>query len=246
MAAKDMTPATPYGLLGRTLGHSFSPMIHASLGSAPYALIEREPDDVAHFIREGDWHGINVTIPYKRLAAELADEVSERVRRLGVANTLVRRPDSTIFADNTDGKGCVSYLQRCGVRFDGARVAVCGTGPTSLAIMHACVQAGCAQAALLGRSAEKAQHALAFYRDRAAAAQSGVELSAGSYGEAAEALAGATLIVDATPLGMKPGDPAPFDTSLLAAGQVVFDAVYGHGETALVAAARAAGCWGIG
>ncbi len=64
----------------------------------------------------------------------------------------------------------------------------------------------------------------------------------GSYATSRQAIAGADIIIDATPLGMKAGDPAPFDTALLSANQTVFDVVYGHGETALARAARAAGC----
>ena len=64
----------------------------------------------------------------------------------------------------------------------------------------------------------------------------------GSYATSRQAIAGADIIIDATPLGMKAGDPAPFDTTLLSADQTVFDVVYGHGETALARAARAAGC----
>lgn len=101
-----------FGLLGRTLAHSWSPQIHARMGSVPYSLFEREPDEVEAFIKEGAWRGINVTIPYKRNAAELADECSKRVQRLGVANTLVRRTDGTIFAENTDVLGFAWLLER--------------------------------------------------------------------------------------------------------------------------------------
>ena len=66
----------------------------------------------------------------------------------------------------------------------------------------------------------------------------------GSYATSRQAIAGADIIIDATPLGMREGDPAPFDTALLSADQTVFDVVYGHGETALARAARAAGCSG--
>lgn len=234
-------------VLGHPVGHSKSPAMHNAAYKAlgidwEYGFADREAEpDARAFLRDRSWRALNVTMPWKPLAYELADSRSVAADLAQGANVLVNW-DGQLHADNTDGKGCVSYLQRCGVRFDGARVVVCGTGPTSLAIMHACVQAGCAHATLLGRDAEKARRSLAFYRDRSAAAQAGAEFAAGSYEEAAEALADATLIVDATPLGMKPGDPAPFDTSVLAAGQVVFDVVYGHGETALVAAARAAGC----
>ena len=64
----------------------------------------------------------------------------------------------------------------------------------------------------------------------------------GSYTTSTKALAAADLVVNATPLGMNEGDGSPFDVGLLSAGQTVFDAVYGHGETALVRAAREAGC----
>jgi shikimate dehydrogenase len=103
---------SPFGLLGRKLGHSWSPRIHTTLGSVPYDLFEREPDEVEAFIRKGTWRGVNVTIPYKCDAARLADERSPRVERLGAANTLVRRPDGTIYAENTDVLGFSLMLQR--------------------------------------------------------------------------------------------------------------------------------------
>ena len=111
-AQQPQTATAPFGLLGRKLGHSWSPRIHTTLGSVPYELFEREPEEVEPFIREGAWRGINVTIPYKRDAARLADERSPRVERLGAANTLVRRPDGTIFAENTDVLGFSLMLQR--------------------------------------------------------------------------------------------------------------------------------------
>ena len=103
---------TPFGLIGRKLGHSWSRQIHEELGSTPYSLLELEPEDVAGFVREGAWRGINVTIPYKADAAAAADERSPRVERLGVANTLVRRPDGTIYAENTDVLGFAWMLER--------------------------------------------------------------------------------------------------------------------------------------
>lgn len=105
-------PTITFGLLGRKLGHSWSPQIHARLGSVPYALIEREPEEARTFLQKGNWRGLNVTIPYKALAAEVADIASERVKRLGVANTLVRQPDGSIFAENTDVLGFSWLLER--------------------------------------------------------------------------------------------------------------------------------------
>ena len=184
------------------------------------------------FLERCDWLALNITMPYKPLAFEAATWRSDAACLARGANVLVRRGDE-LLADNTDGKGCVSYLQRCGVRFEGAKVVVCGTGPTSLAIMNAAEQAGAGRVALLGRDAGKAARALPKNDSR---------FVAGSYGESSDLIAEADIIVDATPLGMHEGDPAPFEVSLLSAGQVVFDVVYGHGTTALVAAARDAGC----
>ena len=108
----DGTSPITYGLLGRKLGHSWSPVIHERLGSVPYVLIERESDQVRDFIVNGTWRGLNVTIPYKQNAAHLADVRTTRVERLGVANTLVRQQDGTILADNTDILGFAWMLER--------------------------------------------------------------------------------------------------------------------------------------
>ncbi|MBQ6524639.1 MAG: shikimate kinase, partial [Atopobiaceae bacterium] len=137
------------GLLGRKLGHSWSPQIHARLGSTPYALIEKEPDEVRDYLRSGDWSGLNVTIPYKRIATEVADVQSPRVERLGVANTLVRTSEG-IFAENTDVLGFGWMLQRFFERqlgtpvskaLDGAEVLVLGSGGACQAVRAAIEQA---------------------------------------------------------------------------------------------------------
>ncbi len=224
-------------------------------------------DEARAFLEQGDWRVLNVTMPYKPLALAIADAPSAAAQIAGGANVLIRDrigrasadvdaagrvfADNTdaagrVFADNTDGAGCVSYLERCGARVRNARAVICGTGPTAVSIMHACACAGAASIALLSRSAEKAADALARYAKALASCGSNASVSgrmeALSYEEAAGAIDAADIIIDATPLGMKPADPAPFDTALLHENQVVLDVVYGHGETALVHDARAAGC----
>ena len=122
-AQQPQATTAPFGLLGRKLGHSWSPRIHATLGSVPYELFEREPEEVEPFIREGSWRGIKEKLfmvskvkdyvkSNKRDAARLADERSPRVERLGAANTLVRRPNGSIYAENTDVLGFSLMLQR--------------------------------------------------------------------------------------------------------------------------------------
>ena len=234
-------------ILGHPVAHSKSPAMHNAAYKAlglkwEYGFADCESEVAARvFLNVRNWRALNVTMPWKPLAFELADERSVATQLAQGANVLVNW-GGRVHADNTDGKGCVSYLRRCGVSFEGAHVVVCGTGPTSLAIMHACAEAGAGHVTLLGRDAGKARQALEAYRGRMADASAGPDLAAGAYRENRSAIACASIIVDATPLGMQPGDPAPFDVGSLSAGQTVLDVVYGHGETALVAAARATGC----
>jgi len=233
-------------ILGYPVGHSKSPAMHNAAYKAlgldwdyDFMSCEHEADARA-FLDTRSWVACNVTMPYKPLAYQVADHRAEAVELAGGANVLVLH-EGELFSDNTDGVGCVAYLRRIGVDFDGAKVAVCGTGPTSLAIMHACAQAGAGNVALFGRNLEKTRAVLDHVAER------GVKgpFEACDYDCGREQIAEADVIVDATPLGMAPGDPAPFDTGLLSAGQTVLDVVYGHGETTLIAAAAHAGCTAV-
>ena len=103
------------GLLGEKLGHSFSPRIHALLGTYTYDLFEKKPEEAENFIRNGAWDAINVTIPYKKTAAALCDVLSERARRLKSVNTLVRRADGRLFGDNTDWFGFETMIRTSGL-----------------------------------------------------------------------------------------------------------------------------------
>ena len=224
-----------------------------------YDLADRETEaDAWEFIAAREWLALNVTTPWKRLAIQSTSRPSRAAIAAFGANVLVNW-DGAVYADNTDGAGCVAYLRRCGVVLEGARVVVCGTGPTALAIMHACAGAGAGHIALMGRDVARCAEALASYRDRiggwpSRAASWEADFHEDRIGEARlvscayddaearELLRAARVIVDATPLGMVAGDPAPFDTSALVAGQMVLDVVYGHGVSRLVSAARAAGC----
>ncbi len=259
-------------LLGHPIAHSKSPVMYNALYTAlglpwRYTLEDQETAEGARaFLDARDFLSINITMPYKPLAFEAADERTAAARLSGGANVLVHK-DGSLVACNVDGQGCVEYLESTGVDFAGKRAVVCGTGPTSLAIMHAMVVAGVAQVSLAGRSDERTRATVERYVQecRVIAAEyaeeavegasadlqgSGVDLArlesliivGGSYENLQDDIAAADVIVNATPLGMKPDDPAPFNTELLHEGQTVFEAVYGHGITALAAAAQKAGC----
>lgn len=219
----------PFGLLGRKLGHSWSPRIHALMGSAPYGLFEREPEDVERFLREEPWRGINVTIPYKRVAAEAADERSERVERLGVANTLVRKDDGTIYADNTDVLGFAWMLERfCLERLDagarellgGRKALVLGSGGASQAVQAALRDVE-ARVVVISRTGSE------------------------TYDTLVDRHSDAVLVVNTTPVGMFPNCPAsPLSDEQLAGItelRAVLDVVYNPERTGLCLAAERLG-----
>lgn len=219
-----------FGLLGRTLGHSWSREIHVRLGSAPYALLELEPEEVAPFVREGAWRGLNVTIPYKRQAAELADVRSPAVERLGVANTLVHAEDGSVVAENTDVLGFAWMLTRfCRERLgqspraalEGRKVLVLGSGGASQAVADALAHAAGARVVVVSRSGEN------------------------TYETLVERHADAVLLVNTTPVGMYPHCPAsPVDEGTLGALsglRGVLDVVYNPARTGICLAAERLG-----
>ena len=122
------------GLLGRKLGHSYSPAIHRLMADYEYKLYEREPEDVEDFIKNGPWDALNVTIPYKKTVFPLCDEVSEVAGRMGSVNTIVRRADGTIYGDNTDPYGFEHLLRANHVDPAGKKALVLGSGGASLSV----------------------------------------------------------------------------------------------------------------
>lgn len=254
-------------LIGNPTAHSKSPVMQNAVFAEAgldwcYEARDCASDaEACAFIGEKKYLALNITTPYKPLAFESATVTSAAVKLSRGANVLVRKEDS-LLAFNLDGRGCVGYLEHAGFPFADARIVVCGTGPTAFAIAHACAQAGAATVVLASRQADKAEAALGRYLaeyERLAyatfelppahaghltfrAAFEHARFASGSYASSSDAIGAADLIINATPLGMHAGDPAPFDTALLHSAQTVFDVVYGHGETALATAAKAEGC----
>ena len=102
------------GLLGKTLSHSYSPQIHSYLGDYSYCLFEKQPDELADFLQNGDFTGLNVTIPYKKDIIPYCTELSDCAKKMGAVNTVVRRQDGTLIGHNTDYFGFLSMVKRTG------------------------------------------------------------------------------------------------------------------------------------
>ena len=120
------------GLLGRTLGHSYSPQIHSYLGEYPYTLFEKEPEDVGSFLQNGDFTAINVTIPYKKDVMPYCAELTDCAKKMGAVNTIVRRTDGTLIGHNTDYFGLHYTFNRMGLSLNGKKVLVLGSGGASV------------------------------------------------------------------------------------------------------------------
>ena len=226
-------------LLGKDIAHSLSPALYKAAFEAVGLDWEYElrdvatPEEALAVITDGDWAALNVTTPYKGLALEAATKGETNAQAAGGANLLVRGEEG-ILGFNTDGTGCAAFLARNGLHPQKMNVAVCGTGPTARAIVYALSCAGVQKVALFSRDKDRAI--------RAAQSTCG-GVFAQTYEDGMPFLVMADLIIDATTLGMHEGDAAPFNTDIaLGASQTVVDTVYGHGETALIRAAKAKGC----
>lgn len=204
------------GLLGEKLGHSYSPQIHALLADYEYLLYEKATDEVEDFVRRGDWHGLNVTIPYKKTVIPFCDELSETAAAIGSVNTLLHRPDGTILGDNTDAYGFRHMLRKTGFEPEGKKALVCGTGGASATVCAVLKQLG-AKVVTLSRSGEDNYTNLDRHAD-------------------------AKLLVNTTPLGMYPKNGAQaVDLVAFPQLEAVLDVVYNPARTALLMQAETLG-----
>ena len=197
------------GLLGRKLGHSYSPQIHAQLGNYSYCLFQKEPEEIEEFLKHGDFTGLNVTIPYKKAVIPYLDELSPIARKLGAVNTVVRRADGTLFGHNTDYFGFASMVQRSGLSVAGKKVLVLGSGGASSTAAAVMRELGAA-VIIISRSGENNYGNLSLHSD-------------------------AAVIVNTTPVGMYPDTGiSPVDLSLFPHLEGVLDLIYNPARTQLL------------
>ena len=251
--------AREFVLIGDPVAHSLSPRMHNHLyrtlaaetslfATWSYAAVRCADEDAAvrqiALVRTGRYRGMNVTMPYKRLAAASADSLDVSAEVAGGANVLVREGFELV-GYNTDGAGAAGAVERAGcMDLRGREACVCGTGPTSLAIACALAEKKAARVTLFSRDPAKAATAAERIQAHLPRA-SRCELAGAGYADAARIVPVADIFVDATPRGMKAGDVPVVDTALFHEGQVVLDVVYAHGTTALVAGAREQGARAI-
>jgi len=226
-------------LLGDPVGHSLSPVIqnaafrHAGVDGV-YVAVRCAADDLFGFMRglSRAGGGGNITLPHKEKAASVVDVPSDAVRRTGACNTFWGGPDGRVHGDNTDVDG----FRRAATAFvgslKGARVLLLGAGGAARATLMGLLLEEVDEVVLLNRSTERA---------RAVARRIG-----GAHARVAslaEELRGQSfdLAVNATRVGLAPGDPSPLDFEILARVGAAMDLVYGAEPTPFVRAAEAFG-----
>lgn len=177
--------------------------------------------------------GALITMPHKVGVVRLLDEVSRTARVAGACNAVRRAPDGRLIGDMFDGEGFVRGVQRKGLVLAGASALVVGCGGVGSAIAASLAAAGVTRLDLFDLNAPAADG----LRERLLAAYPALQVRVGERDPA-----GLDLVVNATPLGMEPGDALPIDVNRLEGRTFVGEVVMRERITALLAAAQARGC----
>lgn len=202
-----------YGLIGEKLGHSFSADIHKRLFGYDYELKELKPDELSTFLRNRDFKGINVTIPYKQTVIPYLDYLDESVKHIGVVNTVVNT-GGKLYGYNTDYFGLKALIARSGISLEGETVLILGSGATSKTALAASDSLGAMRVLRVSRTEQE---------------------GCITYAQAMEKYGDAEIIINTTPCGMYPNNGAcPIDLSYFAKLQGVIDVVYNPLRTKLV------------
>lgn len=204
------------GLLGEKLGHSYSPQIHNALGSYSYGLFEKQPEELECFLKNGDFHGLNVTIPYKKAVIPYLAELSPVAARLGAVNTVVRREDGSLIGHNTDYFGFKTMVKASGLQVAGKKVLVLGSGGASNTAVAVMQELG-SEVIVISRHGENNYSNLERHRD-------------------------AAVIVNSTPVGMYPNVAnSPVSLEHFPALEGVLDLIFNPARTRLLQEAEGRG-----
>ena len=209
-----------YGVIGEHLKHSFSPEIHSQIGDYDYIIKEIEPQNLEAFIKEKDFLGINVTIPYKETVIPMLDYVDPAALSIGAVNTVVNR-DGKLYGYNTDYSGMKALVNRIGLKIQGKKVLVIGTGGTSKTAKRVLGDMGAKEIIFVSHKEVE---------------------GAFSYEEVYAYHTDCEIIFNTSPVGMYPkNDGIPIDPDAFERLEGVLDVIYNPIRTNLVQRAHALG-----
>lgn len=237
-----------YGLIGKTLVHSYSKEIHEALGRYQYQLFSLAEDEMPDFINARDFRGLNVTIPYKKDVIPLCDEVTDLARGIGAVNTLfwknasgtgssesINQEEKILVGHNTDYEGFLYAASRAGIDFEGKGVLILGTGGTSLMARRAAADQNAAKIYIASRHPETDPPSGSEIQD------AGI-LSTVSYDQLPEIADSIDVIVNTTPVGTFPNNMQQvIRLKDFPCCQAVIDVIYNPFKTALLLEAEKLG-----
>lgn len=233
-----------YGLIGRTLAHSYSKEIHEALGKYSFGLFSLEPEALTDFISTRDFGGLNVTIPYKKDVIPLCDEVSDLASAIGSVNTLYWKDADPhakgtassplgarlLVGHNTDYEGFLYTAKRSEISFAGKCVLILGNGGTSLTARKAIADAGTAKIYITSRSAANTS------------TSSSVAVTFITYDDLPTIATEIDIIVNTTPVGTFPNNlQSIIDLADFPNCEAVIDVIYNPFKTKLLMDAEKAG-----
>jgi shikimate dehydrogenase len=231
------------GVIGSPISHSKSPQLHRHWLKTygirgdyiPMDVAAQDLEQVLRTLPKAGFVGVNITIPHKEAALEIADLVTDRATLIGAANTLIFRKDGHIHADNTDGYGFLENLKHGAPDWKPAAgpATVLGAGGAARAVIASLLDAGVPEILLSNRTRIRAEKLADDFGNR---------VTVVDWVQAGNILEDSTLVVNTTSLGMigKPAMRVPLDG--LHRGVVVTDLVYTPLRTDILAAAENVGC----
>jgi len=239
-----------YGVVGHPIAHSWSPFIHGMFARQTgeqlvYRLHDVKPADfrayVLEFFSRGG-RGLNVTVPHKVAAAELANELTPRAERATAVNTLAIQRDNRILGDNTDGAGLVHDLRdNLSVNLAGRRVLIVGAGGATRGVVAPLLVLRPAELVISNRTAERAHAFAADFKDIGNVRGCGFD----DMGDAAY-----DVIINATSASLA-GEVPAIPTNVIKGESLCYDMAYSKGDTPFLKWARETGCahavqgWGM-
>lgn len=202
-----------YGLIGKKLGHSYSPDIHSQIGDYKYELQEIPPENLDDFMVKREFKGINVTIPYKQDVIKHLFYISDEAKEIGAVNTIVNK-DGKLYGYNTDCLGLTALINHAEISLEGKKVLILGTGGTSKTATYVAGKLGAKEIIHVSRHSSE---------------------TAVSYEEALTNHKDAGIIINTTPSGMFPDILSkPIDISAFENLSGIVDAIYNPFSTKLV------------
>lgn len=241
-------PPERYGVVGQPVAHSRSPDIHALFAKQIGKSLVYDRHDVASenfaryvkdFFKSGG-AGLNITVPHKEAAAELAEILTPRAAQAGAVNTLARDADGRLLGDNTDGAGLMADLDRLGVSVNQRRVLILGAGGATRGILAPLLERAPRLIVIANRNVTRA--VTLSNKFAALAAGAGCSLVGADYADLDSHVDEGVfdLVVHATALGLK-GEVPEISARIIDRHTFVYDLGYGTHDTPFVRWARTQG-----